>query len=124
MQDKLVALVTGANKRIGRQIAKDFAAPRFHHAHRVAQSRGWETAAKRAGADARALQLDATNQGSIAAAAEHVRNGLRCLDMLLNNAGVSHEGSRAVRLRRLYSRAAAWASRLSTWRWRPRPHYS
>jgi len=49
-----------------------------------------ETAAKRVGADARALQLDVTNQASIAAAAECIRKEFGRLDVLVNNAGISH----------------------------------
>ena len=45
-------------------------------------------AAKRIGADARALQFDVTNRASIAAAAQRIRNELGRLDVLVNNAGV------------------------------------
>ncbi len=51
-----------------------------------------ETAAKSVGAGARALQLDVTNQASIAAAAERIRNELGRLDVLVNNAAISHAG--------------------------------
>ena len=51
-----------------------------------------ETAAKSIGADARALQLDVTNQFSIAAAAERVRKEFGRLDVLANSAAVSHAG--------------------------------
>ena len=51
-----------------------------------------EAAAKSIGADARALQLDVTNQSSIAAAAERIRKEFGRLDVLVNNAAVSHAG--------------------------------
>jgi NAD(P)-dependent dehydrogenase (short-subunit alcohol dehydrogenase family) len=92
MPDKPVALVTGANKGIGLQIAKDLAAHGFTVLVGSRNLEHGQTAAKSVGADARALQLDVTNQDSIAAAAEHIRDELGRLDVLVNNAGVSHAG--------------------------------
>ena len=51
-----------------------------------------DTAAKSVGADARAIHLDVTNQASIATAAKRIRNELSRLDVLVNNAGISHTG--------------------------------
>ncbi len=73
MQDKPVALVTGANKGIGLQIAKDLVAHGFIVLVGARNLEHGKTAAKSIGADARALQLDVTNQSSIAAAAERIR---------------------------------------------------
>jgi len=87
---KPVALVTGANKGIGLQIAKDLAA---HDLTVLVGSRDLdrgEAAAKAIEGDARAVQLDVTDQSSIAAAAERIRDELGRLDVLVNNAGISH----------------------------------
>jgi NAD(P)-dependent dehydrogenase (short-subunit alcohol dehydrogenase family) len=90
MQDKLVALITGANQGIGLQIAKDLAA---HDLTVLVGSRNFEkgeTAAKIIGAAAHAVQLDVTDQASITAAAERIRKEFGRLDVLVNNAAISH----------------------------------
>jgi NAD(P)-dependent dehydrogenase (short-subunit alcohol dehydrogenase family) len=92
MQDKRVALVTGANKGIGLQIAKDLAAHGFTVLVGSRNIKNGEAAAKSVGADARAIQLDVTNQASITAAAERIRKEFGRLDVLVNNAGISHTG--------------------------------
>jgi hypothetical protein len=94
MKDKPVALVTGANQGIGLQIAKDLAAHGFTV---LVGSRNFEkgqTAAKSVGANARAVQLDVTDQASITAAAERIRTELGRLDVLVNNAAISNTGKR------------------------------
>jgi NAD(P)-dependent dehydrogenase (short-subunit alcohol dehydrogenase family) len=106
MQEKLVALVTGANKGIGLQIARDLAAHGFTVLVGSRSLKDGETAAKSIGEDARALQLDVTNQASIAAAAERIRNELGRLDVLVNNAASRMLESRANRFRRSRSPAA------------------
>ncbi len=66
MQDQHVALVTGANKGIGLQIAKDLAAHGFTVLVGSRNLDHGETAAKSVGADAHAIQLEVTDQASIA----------------------------------------------------------
>lgn len=83
--DNAVALVTGANKGIGKEIARQFAAA--GHTVYVGSrdaARG-ERAVTEIGGDARVLVLDVTDAGSIAAAAERLDE----LDILVNNAGIS-----------------------------------
>src|ERR1700731_4723415 len=91
MQDKLVALVTGANQGIGLQIAKDLVAHGFTVLVGSRNLERGEAAAKEVGPDARALQLDVTDQASIAAAAERIRKELGRLDVLVNNAAISNK---------------------------------
>src|SRR5580692_730036 len=95
MPDKPVALVTGANQGIGLQIAKDLAANGFTVLVGSRNLERGEAAAREVGAGAHALQLDVTDQTSIAAAAERVRNEFGRLDVLVNNAAISNTSKRA-----------------------------
>jgi NAD(P)-dependent dehydrogenase (short-subunit alcohol dehydrogenase family) len=90
MQDKPVALVTGANQGIGLQIAKDLVAHGFTVLVGSRNFERGEAAAKEVGLDARALQLDVTDQASIAAAVERIRKEFGRLDVLVNNAAISN----------------------------------
>ncbi|MHC5542503.1 SDR family NAD(P)-dependent oxidoreductase, partial [Singulisphaera rosea] len=93
MQDKRVALVTGANKGIGLQIAKDLAA---HGLTVLVGSRDLargEEAARTIAGDAHAIQLDVTDQASIAAAAKRICEEFGRLDVLVNNAGIAFAGA-------------------------------
>src|SRR5277367_493418 len=94
MQNKPVALVTGANQGIGLQIAKDLAAKTFTVLVGSRNLERGEAAAKEVGPDAHALQLDVTDPASITAAAERVRTEFGRLDVLVNNAAVSNTSKR------------------------------
>src|SRR5271163_4315875 len=72
MQDKPVALVTGANQGIGLQIAKELVARGFTVLVGSRNLERGEAAAAAVGRDAHALQLDVTAWASIAAAGERV----------------------------------------------------
>ena len=90
MQDKLVALVTGANQGIGLQIAKDLAAHGFAVLVGSRNLQHGQAAAKEVGPNAYALQLDVTDQASITAAAERIRNEFGRLNVLVQNAAISN----------------------------------
>ena len=90
MNVKRVALITGANQGVGLQVAKELAA----NGHTVLVGsrnleRG-EAAAQQIGQGAVPVQLDVTDSGSIAAAAERIRTEIGRLDLLVNNAGISN----------------------------------
>ena len=90
MQDKPVALITGANQGIGLQIAKDLGANGFTVLVGSRSLERGEAAAREVGPDARALQFDVTDQASIAAAAESIGKDFGRLDVLVNNAAISN----------------------------------
>jgi len=94
MQHKSVALITGANQGIGLQIAKELARKNFTVLVGSRDYARGEEAAKTVDGDAHALQLDVTDQASIAAAAERVRHEFGRLDVLINNAAISNTGLR------------------------------
>jgi NAD(P)-dependent dehydrogenase (short-subunit alcohol dehydrogenase family) len=90
MQDKRIALVTGANQGVGFQVAKALVT---NGVTVLVGSRNFErgeAAAKEIGPGAVALQLDVTDRVSIATAAERIRKEFGRLDLLVNNAAISN----------------------------------
>jgi NAD(P)-dependent dehydrogenase (short-subunit alcohol dehydrogenase family) len=90
MQDKPVALITGANQGIGLQIAKDLVTHGFTVLLGSRNLECGEVAATEVGPDAHALHLDVTDQASITAAVKRVRKEFGCLDVLIQNAAISN----------------------------------
>jgi NAD(P)-dependent dehydrogenase (short-subunit alcohol dehydrogenase family) len=90
MQDKPLALVTGANQGIGLQIAKDLVAHGFTVLVGSRNFERGEAAAKEVGPDVHALHLDVTDQASITAAAKRVQSEFSRLDVLIQNAAISN----------------------------------
>jgi NAD(P)-dependent dehydrogenase (short-subunit alcohol dehydrogenase family) len=90
MQDKRIALVTGANQGVGFQVAKALVT---NGVAVLVGSRNFErgeAVAKEIGPGAVALQLDVTDRVSIATAAERIRKEFGRLDLLVNNAAISN----------------------------------
>ncbi len=90
-----VALVTGANRGIGREVARQLAERGYEV---LLSARDGEKAAVAAGelaqstgASVRPLTLDVADPESVAAAAEQVRADVRRLDVLVNNAGIGSD---------------------------------
>jgi len=90
MPDERIALVTGANQGVGFQVAKELVKS---GATVFVGSRNFERgelAAKELGSGAIAIQLEVTDQSSIASAAERIRKEFGRLDLLVNNAAISN----------------------------------
>ena len=90
-----VALITGANKGIGRATAEQLASRGMIVLIGARDTgRGDEAAARlrSAGGDAHALTLDVTDQASVQAAAKQVEERFGRLDILVNNAGITGSG--------------------------------
>lgn len=85
--DNLIALVTGANKGIGREIARQLAAAGHTVYIGSRDAARGEKAVAEIGGDARLLVLDVTDAASVETAVRRVP----ALDILVNNAGISGE---------------------------------
>ncbi|PQV65303.1 NAD(P)-dependent dehydrogenase, short-chain alcohol dehydrogenase family [Abditibacterium utsteinense] len=91
---KKIALITGANRGLGLEAARQLAAQNFTV---ILGSRdlakGEEAAARlrETGADAHAVQLEVTDEASVKAAARDIEAKFGHLDALINNAGVYSE---------------------------------
>jgi NAD(P)-dependent dehydrogenase (short-subunit alcohol dehydrogenase family) len=89
--DKKIALVTGANKGIGKAIVQGLARDGFVvYLGARDPERGRAAAAElAANGDVRFVQLDVTDAISVRAAAQTVESEVGRLDVLVNNAGIS-----------------------------------
>lgn len=93
-----VALVTGGNKGIGREIARQLAKQGIAVAIGSRdEARGAEAAAglREGGGDVHHIRLDVTEPADIAALPGAIRERFGRLDILVNNAGIAHDAGLA-----------------------------
>ena len=90
-QDKKIALITGANRGIGLETAKqlgELGITVVVGARKLSAAEETAAALKSAGIDAYAVQLDVVNEADRKAAAAFIAEKFGKLDILINNAGV------------------------------------
>jgi NAD(P)-dependent dehydrogenase (short-subunit alcohol dehydrogenase family) len=110
MTDPKIALITGANKGIGKEIARQLGSQGFTVLLGARdETRGAEAASEltQEGIIAHSVLLDVTDPKSIAAAAQRIEAEFGRLDVLVNNAGIASNNSPASEtdmetLRRIY----------------------
>ena len=92
MPERRVAVVTGANKGIGLEIARQLARQHvtvFVGARDEARGRAAVEKLRAEGLDARPLRIDVTDEASVASAVAEVEKSAGRLDILVNNAGIA-----------------------------------
>jgi len=92
MSERTIALVTGANKGIGYEIAAGLGALGWRIGVGARDPQRRDTAVEKlcaAGADAFGVPLDVTDDASVAAAAELIADHAGGLDVLVNNAAIA-----------------------------------
>ena len=93
------ALITGANKGIGREVARQLAAKGFHvfvgARNAKAGRKAAEEIAKKCG-KATFLEIDVADNDSVRTAAREFSNSADHLDVLVNNAGIIVDGDDAI----------------------------
>ena len=91
------ALVTGANRGIGQQVARVLASEGWDVLAAARDKQKGEAAARRlrdeTGGRVKSVELDVTSEASIATAAQKLRDGAIKIDALVNNAGVYRDGN-------------------------------
>ncbi|MPZ85205.1 MAG: SDR family NAD(P)-dependent oxidoreductase [Actinophytocola sp.] len=91
MRNGEIALVTGANKGIGKEIVRRLAVEGFTVYLGARDEDRGRAAAEQTDGDVRFVHLDVTDEDSVAAAAKRVEQAHGRLDVLVNNAGVAVE---------------------------------
>jgi len=92
VNEKKVALVSGANTGVGYEVAKALANDGYTVYIGARNLEKGETAAAKIGGRAKAIQLDITDTTSITAAVKHIESEFGYLTLLVNNAAISNAG--------------------------------
>lgn len=87
-----IALVTGANTGVGFQIAKALTENNYIVFIGARNLEKGKDAASQLGKNAIAIELDVTKQNTITAAVKEIQQKFGKLDLLVNNAAISHAG--------------------------------
>jgi NAD(P)-dependent dehydrogenase (short-subunit alcohol dehydrogenase family) len=90
MADKRIALITGANQGVGYQVAKELVEAGNTVLLGSRDLARGEAAAKEIGPGATAIQIDVIDRASVEAAAKRIEWEFGRLDLLVNNAAISH----------------------------------
>jgi len=96
MSEMKVALVTGANKGIGFEVARQLASRGWRVFVGARNSEAGEEAAEKIGGSARFLHMDVSDPESIRNAARELGSQTDRLDVLVNNAGIVLDWNGAV----------------------------
>ncbi len=94
MAKNKIALVTGANKGIGHEIARQLAEKGFHvfvGARKVPDGRQAAEAIAKSGGSAEFVEIDVSDRASIESAVKTVTSKVDHLDVLVNNAGIMRD---------------------------------
>ncbi len=94
MAKNKIALVTGANKGIGHEIARQLAEKGFHvfvGARKVPEGKQAAEAVAKSGGSAEFVEIDVSNRVSIEKAAKTIASKVDHLDVLVNNAGIMRD---------------------------------
>lgn len=107
INEKPVALITGANQGIGLHVATELAANGFTVLVGARDKEKGEKAAQSIGKNAYAILIDVTDNSTITEAAARIRNEFGRLDLLINNAGISHTGKPGTPLEEIMKQSVA-----------------
>ncbi len=91
-----IALITGANKGIGFEVARQLARKGFRVFVGARNEKAGRAAAKEIGGAATFLKIDVADPPSVRAAAKELAGAIDHLDVLVNNAGIIVDGDDAI----------------------------